>query len=114
MMEAFGGHGEYVEKPDEIRPALERAFNSGKAALVNVIMDPGASRRLSSSRGWRAKAEWDTRRPASLADSPLSLYQRPAQDLSGRVLGHRVDELDLADVLESRHPLGDEAHDFVR
>ena len=45
MMEAFGGHGEYVEKPDEIRPALERAFNSGKAALVNVIMDPGASRR---------------------------------------------------------------------
>ena len=45
MMEAFGGHGEYVEKPDEIRPALERAFNSGKASLVNVIMDPGASRR---------------------------------------------------------------------
>ena len=45
MMEAFGGHGEYVEQPDEIRPALERAFNSGKAALVNVIMDPGASRR---------------------------------------------------------------------
>ena len=45
MMEAFGGHGEYVERPDEIRPALERAFNSGKASLVNVIMDPGASRR---------------------------------------------------------------------
>ena len=45
MMEAFGGHGEYVEEPDEIRPALERAFNSGKASLVNVIMDPGASRR---------------------------------------------------------------------
>ena len=45
MMEAFGGHGEYVEKPDEIRPALERAFNSGKASLINVIMDPGASRR---------------------------------------------------------------------
>ena len=45
MMEAFGGHGEYVEKPDEIRPALERAFNSGKASLINVIMDPAASRR---------------------------------------------------------------------
>ena len=45
MMEAFGGHGEYVDEPEEIRPALERAFNSGKASLVNVIMDPGASRR---------------------------------------------------------------------
>ena len=45
MMEALGGHGEYVEQPSEIRPALERAFNSGKASIVNVIMDPGASRR---------------------------------------------------------------------
>jgi 2-hydroxyacyl-CoA lyase 1 len=45
MMEALGGHGEYVDKPDDIRPALDRAFNSGKAAVVNVIMDPGASRR---------------------------------------------------------------------
>ena len=39
MMDAFGGHGEYVEKPAEIRPALERAFASGKAAIVNVKTD---------------------------------------------------------------------------
>ena len=45
MMVALGGHGEYVEKPDDIQPALDRAFKSGKAALVNIIMDPGASRR---------------------------------------------------------------------
>ena len=45
MMEALGGHGEYVDEPDQIRPALERAFNSGKASIVNVIMDPGAGRR---------------------------------------------------------------------
>jgi len=25
-MEAFGGHGEYVIRPEEIRPALERSF----------------------------------------------------------------------------------------
>lgn len=36
IVEAMGGHGEYVEEPDEIRPALERAFASGKPALVNV------------------------------------------------------------------------------
>ena len=45
MMEALGGHGEFVETPEEIRPALERAFNSGKASLVNVILDPAAGRR---------------------------------------------------------------------
>lgn len=38
IVEAMGGHGEYCEKPDEIGPALERAFDSGKAALVNVVM----------------------------------------------------------------------------
>jgi len=36
VVEALGGHGEYVEKPKEIRPALERAFASGKPALVNI------------------------------------------------------------------------------
>ena len=38
VVEAFGGHGEYVERPEELRPALERAAASGKPALVNVII----------------------------------------------------------------------------
>ena len=44
VVEALGGHGEYCEQPDEIRPALERAFASGKPALVNVMIrkDEGA------------------------------------------------------------------------
>jgi acetolactate synthase-1/2/3 large subunit len=36
MVEALGGHGEWVERPDEIRPALERALGAGKPAVVNV------------------------------------------------------------------------------
>jgi acetolactate synthase-1/2/3 large subunit len=40
VVEALGGHGEYVTRPDELRPALERAFASGKPALVNVLTDP--------------------------------------------------------------------------
>ena len=35
----FGAYGEYVEKPAEIRPALERAVASGKPAVVNVKTD---------------------------------------------------------------------------
>lgn len=36
VVEALGGHGEWCERPEEIRPALERAAASGKPALVNV------------------------------------------------------------------------------
>lgn len=39
MAEGLGCHGEYVEDPAEIRPALERAFASGRPALVNVLTD---------------------------------------------------------------------------
>jgi thiamine pyrophosphate-dependent acetolactate synthase large subunit-like protein len=35
----LGAHGEFVEKPPDVRPALERAFASGKPAIVNVITD---------------------------------------------------------------------------
>lgn len=39
IIEAMGGHGEYVTAPDQIRPALERARDSGKPALLNVIVN---------------------------------------------------------------------------
>jgi len=38
VVEALGGHGELVERPEELRPALDRAAASGKPALVNVIL----------------------------------------------------------------------------
>ncbi len=40
MVEALGGYGELVTEPDQIRPAIERAFASGKPACVNVLTDP--------------------------------------------------------------------------
>jgi acetolactate synthase I/II/III large subunit len=43
VVAALGGHGELVERPDELRPALERAFASGKPALVNVLTDPSVA-----------------------------------------------------------------------
>jgi acetolactate synthase-1/2/3 large subunit len=43
VVEALGGHGELVEKPEELRPAIERAFASGKPALVNVLTDPSVA-----------------------------------------------------------------------
>ena len=37
MAEALGAWGCHVEKPGDIRPALEGAFASGKPALINVV-----------------------------------------------------------------------------
>ncbi len=40
MVEDLGGFGICVERPEDIRPALEAAFASGKTACVNVKVDP--------------------------------------------------------------------------
>lgn len=54
MAEVFGGYGEYVEKPEGIRPALERAAASGKPSVVNVITDPKARSATVSFANYRA------------------------------------------------------------
>jgi acetolactate synthase-1/2/3 large subunit len=40
VVAALGGHGELVERPEQIAPAVERAFSAGLPALVNVLTDP--------------------------------------------------------------------------
>ncbi len=40
FVESMGGVGYLVEDPDQIRPALEKAFASGKTACINVMTDP--------------------------------------------------------------------------
>jgi acetolactate synthase-1/2/3 large subunit len=43
MVEALGCHGEFVQEPGELRPALERAFACEGPALVNVLTDPSVA-----------------------------------------------------------------------
>ena len=43
VVAALGGHGELVSAPDELRPALERAFAAEGPALVNVLTDPSVA-----------------------------------------------------------------------
>ena len=48
MVEVLGGFGVCVERPEDIHPALEAAFASGKTACINVkadhsIISPGTS-----------------------------------------------------------------------
>jgi acetolactate synthase-1/2/3 large subunit len=39
VVEALGGHGELVERVEDLAPALERAVASGKPACVNVMIE---------------------------------------------------------------------------
>jgi len=40
VVEALGCDGVVVSDPEQLRPALERAFESGRPTLVNVLTDP--------------------------------------------------------------------------
>ncbi len=53
ILEAFGGYTEHVTRPDDIRPALQRAYQAtlkGQVACVNVASDPDESMMTRSSR----------------------------------------------------------------
>jgi acetolactate synthase-1/2/3 large subunit len=47
MVEGLGGYGERVTEPGQIRPALQRAFDAGVPACLNVLVDPALMRRTS-------------------------------------------------------------------
>jgi len=39
MARALGGYGEFVERVEEVAPAIQRAFDSGLPTIVNVHTD---------------------------------------------------------------------------
>jgi acetolactate synthase-1/2/3 large subunit len=57
---AFGAHGETVERTEEFEPAFERAYASGKPALIELRIDPDAitpATTLSAIRGKALKSK---------------------------------------------------------
>lgn len=60
---AFGAHGERITKSSEVKPALQRAFNSGKPAIVEAMCQREAPYTGSPAHGW-----WDVPVPAYLSD----------------------------------------------
>jgi acetolactate synthase-1/2/3 large subunit len=43
IVATLGGHGQLVERPEDLKPALTRAFEAGLPALVNVLTDPAVA-----------------------------------------------------------------------
>jgi len=61
LAEAFGCHNELVVKPEEVAPALKRAFGSGKPAVIEVPVQYEYPTSEGISTGW-----WDVPIPAYL------------------------------------------------
>jgi len=57
LVEALGGYGELVEEPSQIRPALERAFASGRPACLNVMTQARVSPQTEASLHWKLKMD---------------------------------------------------------
>ena len=56
VVQGLGGHGEYIQRPEELPPALERALASGKPSLVNVAVERGISPRAEAAIvRWKAR-----------------------------------------------------------
>jgi acetolactate synthase-1/2/3 large subunit len=60
---AFGCHAERLSAPEEVRPALARAFASGRPAVVEVMVERAYPLSGSPAVGW-----WDVPVPAYLAE----------------------------------------------
>jgi thiamine pyrophosphate-dependent acetolactate synthase large subunit-like protein len=56
--ESFGAYGEYVERTEEIAPAVERAFASGRPAVIHVVVDPVANSNFAEMPGFAEFRTW--------------------------------------------------------
>jgi len=56
IVEGLGGYGEFVERPEDLKPALERTLASGKPALLNIAVERAISPRAEAAIGRRKAA----------------------------------------------------------
>ena len=56
--ESFGAHGEYVERTEDIVPAIQRALAAGKPAVVHVAIDPIANSTIEEVPGVTEFRTW--------------------------------------------------------
>ncbi|MBL7200138.1 MAG: thiamine pyrophosphate-binding protein [Anaerolineae bacterium] len=75
LSRAYGCRAERVSAPDEVRPALERAFAAAKPAVVEVIVERGYPLSGSPAVGW-----WDVPVPTYLAERRARYERERAEE----------------------------------
>ncbi|MGH7844540.1 MAG: thiamine pyrophosphate-binding protein, partial [Candidatus Binatia bacterium] len=56
VVQGLGGYGEFVEQPEDLEPALQRALAAGRPALLNVAVQRAISPRAEAAIGRRKGA----------------------------------------------------------
>lgn len=56
--ESFGAHGEYVDRAEDVGPAVQRALDSGKPAVVHVVVDSEANSSFAGVPGFSEFRTW--------------------------------------------------------
>ena len=56
--QSFGAHGEYVERAEDLGPAVQRALASGKPAVIHVEVDQMASSSFAGIPGFAEFRAW--------------------------------------------------------
>lgn len=79
FIESFGGHGETVERTEDLVPAFQRAVASGKPAVIEVVMNPEQI----TNRATIADLREQARKAAEAAASPKPQPAHPAPATHG-------------------------------
>ena len=56
VVQGLGGYGEFVERAEDLEPALQRAFAAGKPALINIAVERAISPRAEAAIARRKAA----------------------------------------------------------
>lgn len=75
IAKAFGAYGERIERPEEVRPALARAFAAGRPGVVEVIVNREYPHSGGLVTGW-----WDVPVPTYLAEKRAAYERERAEE----------------------------------
>jgi acetolactate synthase I/II/III large subunit len=75
LARAFGCHAERIDAPDEVQPALKRAFAAGKPAVVEVMVERAYPLSGSPAVGW-----WDVPVPTYLTGQRARYERERAEE----------------------------------
>ena len=96
MFRAVGCHTEYVTQADQIRPALARAFESGKPSLLNVIGETDSVHpfrmRVNLIDVW-TRGDFDrltSEAQAEMRALPRSVFERASKRSRDNLFGHAI------------------------
>jgi TPP-dependent trihydroxycyclohexane-1,2-dione (THcHDO) dehydratase len=74
----FGAYGERIERPDQVQPALRRAFESGGPALVEVMVSQHYPESGGLVTGW-----WDVPVPTYLKERREKYLRERSEEYLG-------------------------------